>query len=375
MKKCEHCSPFPPRHLENWLNDLLELLFYPVFESVTPSFLTSRFFDKAITDFFILVGIVRKEKELPLEKINPVAALFIKRGREKGIEFEALRGPVGYLTFFRMHIKGRTYEFDRLPGAAANSFIADDKWRTKKELKKMGYPVAAGKSFWWFQKNKAARFAETLAYPVVVKPRKGSLSQHMFIVKDRPGLSSALRNVAVYSPVFLVEKFIPNATLYRMTIVDGEKIFIVKRLPAQVTGDGKRTLRELVRETKFDMKNLNNALLKSQRVSLDSVIKKGVRILLHHKAVLALASKIEAIPLSQVHRDILAMCRSIAEHFHLPLVGIDVLLEDHGRSLQNQNAAILELNTLPNILMHTFQKNGKEENEVADALVDFALRY
>ncbi|MGC9599021.1 MAG: hypothetical protein ABSE18_01395 [Minisyncoccia bacterium] len=373
MAYCEHCFPFPPRHFENWFNDLLELLFYPPFERITPSFFNSQFFEKAITDCFVLTGIVRKEKEFLLNEINPIAALFIQRGRARGIEFEALRGPFGYLTFFRMRIGGRSYEFDRLPGASANSLAADDKWHTKKALRTLGYPVATGRSFWWFQKRKAARYAATLEYPVVVKPRKGSLSQHLFIVKSASELLPALRGVNAYSPVFMVEKFVPDATLYRITIVDGKEMFVVKRLPAEVMGDGKSTLRALIRKIKFNQKNLDKTVLEEQGVGLDSLIAKGKKIFLQRKAILALGSKIEKVPIAEVHRDIVAMGRAIAKHFRLPLVGIDILLRDHARPLKGQTAAILELNTLPNILIHTFRKNGEAENEVADALVDFAL--
>lgn len=387
---CEYCAPFAPHHLENWLDDLLALWFYPLFEPITPAFLAARFNDKAITDVLVFLGIVRREKKFALRDINPIAALFIEHGRKRGADFEALRGPFGYLTFFRMHANGRSREFDRLPGAATNTFVADDKWLVKRALAKRGYPVAPGRAFWWFRRRAAARFAETLGFPVVVKPRRGSLSQHMFIVKDRVELRAAFRNVARYSPVFLIEKFVPDATLYRVTIVDGvagvnvaeggtsdaagrQKIFVVKRLPAFVVGDGKSSLAALARALKFDEKNIDAPLLKKQSVGPDSVIPKGKKILLHHKAVMALGSKIEAVPLAEIHPEFIATCLDIAKQFRLPLVGIDILLTDHRRPLRGQNAAILELNTLPNILMHTFKKNGREENAVADALVELAL--
>jgi cyanophycin synthetase len=199
------------------------------------------------------------------------------------------------------------------------------------------------------------------------------LSQHLFIVKSASELLPALRGVNAYSPVFMVEKFVPDATLYRITIVDGKEMFVVKRLPAEVMGDGKSTLRALIRKIKFNQKNLDKTVLEEQGVGLDSLIAKGKKIFLQRKAILALGSKIEKVPIAEVHRDIVAMGRAIAKHFRLPLVGIDILLRDHARPLKGQTAAILELNTLPNILIHTFRKNGEAENEVADALVDFAL--
>lgn len=385
---CEHCFPFPPSHLANWADDLISLLFYPVFDAAVPSFFTSPLVDKAVTNALLALGIVRKEKDFPLRDINPIAALFVTHGRKRGLEFEALRGPFGYLTFFRMRVPatkgahsakgagGYVHEIDRLPGASAHSFIADDKWKVKGALAEHGYPVARGKSFWWFQKSAAARFSETLGYPIVVKPRRGSLSQHVFIAHGRAELRDALRSVAAYSPVFLVEKFVPNAELYRATVVDYNNVFVVKRVPAYVTGDGKSTLAALIRKSGLEMEKIERTLLADQRLNLHSIIPKGKKVPLHRKAILALSSKIEPVPAARTHPALLALCKDVAVRFQLPLVGIDIIMQDPSRPLTNQTAAILELNTLPNILMHTVHDvNGREENPVADALVDYVLAH
>ena len=384
---CEHCAPYEPRHFENWLDDVLALLIHPFFGRITPAPVAARFTDTAITNALVFFGIVRPERDFPLGKINPIAAIFIKRGRARGLAFEALRGPSGYLTFFRMGAGGRMRVIDRLPGAGANTFLADDKWRVKRELLKSGYPVAPGRAFWWFERRRAARYAASLGFPVVVKPRRGSLSQHMFVVKDGARLPGAVRSVSSYAPAFLIEKFVPGATLYRATVVDppatatkengggrggGKRVFVVKRLPQAVTGDGENTLLALARNAGFDLRRLDREFLKEQGAAADGIIPRGKRVSLHRKAVMALHSEIVPVPPGEVHPSILAMCRSIAERFALPLVGIDILMRDHRIPLGAQDAAVLELNTLPNIVMHTFVKEGREENEVADALVDLA---
>jgi len=203
---CEYCAPFPANHFFNWVGDFYDLFIsYPLFSAVPQSLLpffadiASFITDKVIINFFILFRMVHRERTFPLEKMNPMSALFIERGRMRGIEFEVFQGPAGYLDDFRMYINGRERVVDCLPIVDHNSPVMDDKWRMKKIFKKLGYPVAEGKAFWWFQKKAAVKFAEKLGYPVVVKPRKGSLSQHMFIVNDRKRLSLAPCRHKIYA--------------------------------------------------------------------------------------------------------------------------------------------------------------------------------
>jgi cyanophycin synthetase len=369
---CEYCAPFPSNHLLNWIGDFYDLFVsYPLFSVVPQSLLpvfsdiASFITDKAYINFFILIGLAHREREFPLEKMNPMAALFIERGRARGIEFEVFRGPFGYLDDFRMFVNGRWRAVGCIPIADKNSPIIDDKWKMKKIFKKLGYPVAKGRSFWWFHKTAAVKFAEKLQYPVVVKPRKGSLSQHIFIVKNRKELSLSLSAVIKYTPVFIVEKYISDAILYRTTIINQKQMFVVRRLPAAVVGDGESTLEMLVRKIDFLLEDLDLDLLKNYGVGLYSVIPKGETILLTNKRILALKSRLEPVPLSEIHPQFIAMWLDIAQRLSLPLVGIDTLLKDHELSPDDQITALLELNSLPNILLH--------KNEVADALVDLAL--
>jgi cyanophycin synthetase len=369
---CEYCAPYPSNHLLNWVGDFYDLFInYPLF-SVVPQSLMPFFYDIAsfITDkvyinLFILLGFVHGEKNFPLEKMNPMSALFIERGRLRGIEFEVFLGPFGYLDDFRMRINGRERAVDCIPIADYNSPVVDDKWKMKKILKKLGYPVAKGRFFWWFQKGAAIKFAEKLQYPVVVKPRKGSLSQHMFIVHDRKSLSLSIPAVIKYTPVFIVEKYIPDAILYRATVINKKQMFVVRRLPAAVVGDGENTLETLIRKMDFSLEDLDLGLLRTYEVNLQSVIPSGKMIQLTDKRILALKSRLEPVLLSEIHPRFIAMWLDIASRLDLPLVGIDTLLSDHRLSPDDQTAALLELNSLPNILLH--------KNEVADALVDAVL--
>ena len=380
-RSCEDCHPFPQTHLENWITDHVETLIAPLFQSVIPERIFS-LGDQWIGRIFTGLGIVSPEKNFSLDAINPITAAFVRAGRKRGIEFTALKGPFGYIPYMRMKIGERVFEFEKLPRAefknkSALAHCADDKWKVKQELRNAGFPFIPGQAFWWFQKPQALRWAQKSGYPVIVKPRRGSLSQHMYPnIQNEKVLRAAIKKAVRYSPVFIVEKFIPGLTLYRITVVDGDAIFPVKRLPPHVTGNGNDTVRELMHKQNIPGKNIDVQTLQNQRLTLDAVPQPGQTVRLHYKIVLALGSVIQKMDPNTIHPENLAMCKEIVRRFGTRLAGIDFLAEDISRSWREQTAAIIELNSLPNILMHTFPRtSGEPENEVAEAIADLALKY
>lgn len=375
--KCPHCYPYPSHHTQNWINELLESLFHPILNLFIPNklFLIN---NNIIHKIFIALKIISCEKKFELEKINSKSALFIEVAIKKGITIMPMKGPFGYTGSFRMHIGNKSYYFEVLPRGEqfenSKSVIIDDKWAVKKELIKLGFPVMPGKSFWWFTKKTVFAYAKQIGYPVIVKPRRGSLSQHVYKVNNDSELSYAIQNVIRYSPAYLVEKFISNCALYRITIVD-DQIFVVKRLPPKIVGDGRSTFKELLNKAGFPKQNLDMAILQETGLAMDSVIPDNNIVFLHHKILLALNSEIEEVPFKDIHADNIFIFKTIANHFKLKFVGIDLLAKDIRNPLKHDNDAILELNSMPNIHMHTFIKNGAKQNKIAEALVDLVLHF
>ena len=67
-----------------------------------------------------------------------------------------------------------------------------------------------------------------------------------------PELKQAIHKAIIYSPNFIIEKFIQNVSTYRVTVIDFDKIYYVKQVPANIVGDGTSTIRQLI-----DTKNSN----------------------------------------------------------------------------------------------------------------------
>jgi len=375
---CPDCEPYEKDHLQNWIGEFIEILFNAPFELFMPN--TTYSLDKAVDDVLLKLKFFSLERNINLDRIHPLTAVFIRTARKFGFEFYALKSFRGYTGYFRMKIGDRLFDFEELPRAensTKNKWAdkIDDKGFVKRVLQKNGLPVAPGRNFWWFQKDKAANWANNLGYPLIVKPRKGSLSKHVYYdIKNEAELKNALNKVVRYSPTFLIEKFLPELTLYRITVIDGKNIFAAKRLPPKIIGDGKRTISELAEKSNIPENNINIQLLNYQGLDLNSVPPKNETVLLHKKITVALGAKIEEV--NKIHPDNAALAKKVAEIFGSKLIGIDFLGEDIKKSWKSQRCAILELNSLPNIVMHNFQdKNGRPRNKVAEALVQMTLKY
>lgn len=219
---CRDCGHSCFYHIFSWLeevnNHLLPRLSMPAkWERVFGWFL-----DKLL----LTLGILKIDDNFTESDIQLRTTCFIKEARKKGVQFKALKGPWGYTNHFQAQIRNKTIKFDGLPLVDFPdkdcSSLLEDKEKTKQKLTKAGFPVAPGKSFWFWQKRRALKFGrENLDFPLVVKPRSGSVSRHVTTnIQNKNRLRRAINKAIRYSPSFIIEKFLPNTFVHRATVVD-----------------------------------------------------------------------------------------------------------------------------------------------------------
>lgn len=190
-----------------------------------------------------------------------------------GATFEDLDNGGGYL--FRISSNGRSV----LAGAGSvatfpiNSAtavsIARDKAHAKTVLRHAGLPVISGGLFFAHGRRKALRapgrevedavsFAEGLGFPVFCKPNTGARGNFAEIVASAGALRDYANRVAVEFEAFLVEPVVTGVE-HRVLVHDGRAVFHAVKAPARLTGDGVRTLAELL--------EASNALLEGTGIS------------------------------------------------------------------------------------------------------------
>lgn len=387
---CPDCYPQPVNHVQKWVDGLMSL--------ILPSGGSCwKFLDRGIERAFVGLGLVTKDDDatMDLKKIFLRTSVVIEEGRKAGIKFWAFKGPYGYINSFEMEVDGKRFSFEGLPRAefleSKLARIVDDKAAVKKVLLKHGLPTPEGKSFWFFRKGAARRYGLKIGFPLVVKPRSGSLTHHVTLnIRTPKELDAGLRCAFVYEPCCIVERYVPNASLHRVTVVDGEFVACVQRVAAHVVGDGAHTISELIAEKNRDprraaagrkdailyqlvVNDVTERVLAKQGFNLDSVPPVGQTVGLQEKTLLDLGgSLVELTP--RIHPENKKLCERVAEIFGVKLVGLDVLAEDISKPWQTQPFAIIELNSLPFIDMHHGPSDGEPVN-VAARIIAMVKKY
>ncbi len=199
--------------------------------------------------------------------------------------------PRGEKRYFR----NASFDLNTL-GAAA---IAQDKAYATYFMRRMGYPVPEGQEFFtprWCEVigsgrnlEAAYQYAKQLGFPVIVKPNSKSQGSGVAKVWNKKELLQAVSAFRGRENVFLVQRIVPGDD-YRIVVLDGEVISVYRRSPLAVTGDGRSSMRELLREKQqefvkwgrdtilnADDMRIKNTLRRLKR-SMDSVPKKGERV-------------------------------------------------------------------------------------------------
>jgi len=388
---CQECGKSNLYHINTWIDELTEHIFPPLKLPLKIETVFDVLFEKILT----ATKIAKFRTDFTNSDIQLRSSCFIEEMRKRGAVIYALQSIFGFTNHFKMEADGKTFRFETLPIADfANKYstkIIDDKELTKRHCKKGAFPVVDGQSFWFWQKRKAIRFGRQIGFPLVIKPRAGSVSRHVTLnIKNETELKKAIRHAVIYSPAFIVEKFITNAFVYRATVIDFDFVVCVSQAPANVLGDGILTIRGLIDKKNNDPRRgepnqkqftlykiveneTTKTLLQEKGYDHKTILKKGEIVYLQKDPFLKLGGDLSEIT-PNVHQDNLKLFSDLARFFDIRITGIDFLARDIAVSWKNQPCAILELNSAPCIELHHFPSSGIPTNP-AKALADMFFKY
>jgi len=266
--------------------------------------------------------------------------------------------------------------------------IAADKQLAKQLLAAAGVPVAPGVVVWSEQEARAA-LAE-VGGPAVVKPLSGRQGTSMTIgVRSAAEAEAAYRKASTVSDSVLVEALVPG-TDYRVLVIGGQIAAAAALRPASVTGDGTRTIGQLVAAANADPRRGPGHSRELTLISLDaealshlgalgfddhSVPADGQLVTLRRNANLSTGGTSRDVT-DLVHPEVAELCRRAAAAAGLDVCGIDLRLTDISAPLHDpaghgpaQPCAVLELNACPGLRMHLSPAEGRPR-DVAAAIVD-----
>jgi cyanophycin synthetase len=237
--------------------------------------------------------------------------------------------------------------------------IARDKGLTNHYLRGAGLPVPDGLAVRTMAR--AIKAATALGYPVVVKPVDGGSSVGVFVdVQNQKQVEDVFPKAleASISRSVLIERFIPG-NRYRAVIVDGRLNSVVQHLKAFVTGDGERSINQLIEYANADPRRgardsnplalipIDSALLQhieEQGFSLGTVPSMDQHVELKPRARRG-EGGYSIDRTDHVHPSNAAILEQASRAVGLDIATIDLVTHDISRPMWTDGGAIVDVNT------------------------------
>ena len=259
--------------------------------------------------------------------------------------------------------------------------IACDKEETKMLLEAAEIPVPRGTVVRSEEGLKDA--VEKFKYPLVIKPIDGNHGKgNTTNITTWEQAVKALAEAQRYGRSVIVERFITGFD-FRCLVINNKFICAALRTPASVVGDGVHTIKWLIDETNKDPRRgyghekvltqitidqFTQKMLDDGNITLDTIPKKGERVLLKPTANLSTGGTSTDVT-DEVHPANVFMFERIAKIIGLDICGIDVMATDLRTPVSENGGAILEVNAAPGFRMHIERGEGLPRN-VAEPVID-----
>jgi cyanophycin synthetase len=260
--------------------------------------------------------------------------------------------------------------------------ITSDKDRTKRILARAGLPVPDGGVA--ETEDDAAAIARRLGFPVLLKPLDANDGRGISgRLETEDAVRAAFPIARAEHPQVVVERFAAGRD-HRVVVVAGRVVAVAERIPARVTGDGRRTIRELAEATNRDPRRdphhpdptlvripldaLTEAFLARGGRSLETVPDAGETVYLRPTANISTGGT-SVDRTDEIHPRNALLCELAAAAVGLDVAGLDVLTDDIAVPFGENGATILEVNASPGIRMHTDPDEGASR-DVPGAILD-----
>ncbi|MBT2731688.1 bifunctional glutamate--cysteine ligase GshA/glutathione synthetase GshB [Carnobacterium sp. ISL-102] len=312
------------------------------------------------------------------EKLEMSTQLLIMDAFQKGIQVEVLDEQDQFLKL----TVGKHIEFVKNGNMTSKDtyiapLIMENKTVTKKILGSAGFHVPAGEEYTTLAEGKAA-FWRYEQKQIVVKPKSTNYGIGISIFKQLPSredYEQAIEIAFKEDTAVLVEEYIPG-TEYRFFVLDGKVPAILLRTPANVVGDGKKTIKELVDKKnedplrgevkhhspleRIELGEIEQLMLKGQGYTVESIPETDTVIYLRENSNISTGG--DSIDVTDdIDESYKQAAIDMSEIIGAKVSGIDLIIPDPAISSTKEHLGytVLEANFNPAMHMHAFVYKGK----------------
>jgi len=202
---------------------------------------------------------------------------------------------------------------------------------------------------------------------VVIKPLNQKQGKGVTVgINNKKELQSAFKLAQKYTKSVIAEKYFSSEDL-RVLVVNYKDIFAVKRVPANIIGDGKSNIKQLITKKNkkgfpgkrwlgIEVDDVLIAFLRKQKYTLSSVPQKDETIFLRGTANVHTGGEAHDVT-NELPIEIKKEALCLAKRLKLPVIGVDYLV-----SSDYKKRYIIELESEPGIKLHHNPVVGKKRN-------------
>jgi GNAT-family acetyltransferase (TIGR03103 family) len=303
----------------------------------------------------------------PDAELNPYAMILINEARRRGIGVDVIDAESAY---FALSFGGRSIicreSLTELTSAIAMS-RCDDKAVTSRLLAQSGLRVPHQTLAVDEDSNNA--FLRQYGR-IVVKPARGEQGMGISVdIRDEESLKLAIDSARQYCERVVLEEFCDGQDL-RIIVIDFKVVAAAVRKPAQITGDGQHSVRELILkqsrrrasatggESKIPIDKETERCVNDAGYTYDSILTSGTELAVRKTANLHTGGTIHDVTSLLSH----TLCRAAVEAartLDIPVVGLDFLVP----AVDGKKYVIVEANERPGLANH-------EPQPTAEAFID-----
>lgn len=312
--------------------------------------------------------------------------LLIHDAIQKGIKVKVIDE---YDQFVKLTYKGHVEYVKNGNMTAKDTYISAlimaNKTVTKKILAENGFHIPAGGEYQTAEKAQQA-FWRYENRPIVVKPKSTNYGVGISIFKHGPtkeDFNQAIKIAFKEDHSILVEEYIPG-TEYRLFVVNGKVPAVLLRTPANVTGDGTSTIKELVNQKNQDplrgtnhrapleiiqLGEIEQLMLKEQGYTVESVPENGAIVYLRENSNVSTGG--DSIDVTdEMDESYKEIAVQMAKAIEANVSGIDLIIPDLTKpsTPEEPGYTVIEANFNPAMHMHAYVYKGKNRRLTQEIL-------
>lgn len=256
----------------------------------------------------------------------------------------------------------------------ASILAMENKVVTKKILEENGIRVPKG-MYYSDAQTANADFNLFRNHAVVIKPKSTNFGEGITILKENNNAAVFERAVAIAFEAdnsILIEEFITGKE-FRVFVMNDEVVGILHRVPANVTGNGKQTIGELVVEKnkdplrgkgyrtpleKIQLGEAEQMFLNAQGRNFDTIPAENETVFLRENSNISTGG--DSIDFTdEIPQSYKTIAVKAAQALNVKITGLDMIIPDYTQEATDDNYAIIELNFNPAIHIHCYPYIGK----------------